>query len=113
MRAQFGHEWLRIEFSEKHRLMKDMAAECGVSRETIRYALKEAGIEYVSPRKRIDVARVRKLVESRGRSYRAVAREFGVSHTTIVRLCQENGIQRCNGVYGKRATAEEKGHGQS
>jgi plasmid maintenance system antidote protein VapI len=101
MKAQFGREWLQEEYGEKHRSMRDMAKECGVSRETIRVALKDCGIEYVSPRERIDIARVRKQIEGRGKSYRAVARELGVSHGMIARLCQENGIQRRNGAYGK------------
>jgi lambda repressor-like predicted transcriptional regulator len=92
---------LEEEYFVKHRSMRDMAQECGVSRETIRVALKDCGIGYVAPRGRISVARVRKQIEGRGKSYRAVARELGVSHGTIARLCQENGIQRRNGAYGK------------
>ena len=106
MRAQFGREWLEEQYVVKHRSLKDMGRECNVSGETIRYALKELGIEYVPPRKRIDVAWVRKQVKYRGRTYRSISRELGVSHGMIAQLCRENGIEPRKG----RSASQRFGH---
>lgn len=108
MRAQFGREWLEEEYVRKHRTLKDMGRECNVSGETIRYALKEFGIEYVPPGKRIDAAWVKEQVERGRRSYRAVAEELGVGHATISRLCRENGIKRRGGPGMMTRRAEKK-----
>jgi transposase len=102
MKAQFGREWLEEEYLQKHRSLRDMGRECNVSRETVRTALRDAGIEYVPPRKKIDVAWVRKQVEGKGRSFRSVARELGVSHLTISKVCRDNGIQMGKGSRGGR-----------
>jgi len=102
MKKHLDREWLQREWIERHRLLRDIAAECGVSKQAVQQQAEKVGLKYLHPAERIDVSWLREQVEGEGRAQADIGREVGLSGSRISILCCRHGIKR------PRQTKEER-----
>lgn len=94
MKEHLDRKWLQREWIEKHRLLKDIAAECGVSKEAVRQQAAKFGLKYLSPTERIDALWLREQVECKRRTQKDIGHEIGLSKDAVGILCRRHGIKR-------------------
>jgi len=86
-------DWLYLEYHDKHRTLKDIGLELGVSKERVRQLVSGFGITYVRKRHQIEHWLREQVVDKR-RLHGDIADECGVSVRTVSRWCQQLGIRR-------------------
>ena len=90
--GQWDRDWFYIEYHDKHRTLRDIGPELGISAERVRQIVKGFGIPYVRKPQYEEAWLREQILKKRTRA--EIADECGVGVKTITKWCHALGIRR-------------------